>query len=103
MPMYPKKVVMITLSTMMSFRMVHGLAPIALRMPNSWVRSFTVMSMMFETPTMPESNVNSPTTHSAVRMISMPLFICMADVKRFHIQMAPSSSGAASWLAFSRC
>ena len=67
---------MITLSMMISFRMLQGLAPIALRMPNSWVRSFTVMSMMFDTPTMPESSVKSPTIHRAVRMMAIPCSIC---------------------------
>ena len=57
--------------------MFHGLAPMALRMPNSRVRSFTVMSMMFDTPTTPLSSVNSPTIHKAVRMMPMPVSICM--------------------------
>ena len=76
MPMYPKNVVMMTLSMMMSFRMLHGFAPIALRMPNSRVRSLTVMSMMFDTPTMPLSNVKRPTIHNAVRMMPIPVSIC---------------------------
>ena len=66
-----------TLSVMMSFRMSCGLAPMAFRIPNSRVRSFTVMSMMFDTPTIPLSRVNSPTTHRAVRRMSMPCAICM--------------------------
>ena len=78
MPMYPKKVVMMMLSMMMSRRIDHGVAPIALRIPNSWVRSFTVMSMMLETPTMPLSRVKMPTIHNAVRNIPIPVFICMA-------------------------
>ena len=94
--MKPNSVVMMMLSMMMSRRMLEGLAPMALRMPNSRVRSFTEMSMMLLTPTMPESNVNRPTIHKAVRMMLMPVFICMFCVKRFHIHTALSSSGAAS-------
>ena len=37
-----------------------GLAPSALRMPNSKVRSCTVTSMMLLTPTMPASSVPRP-------------------------------------------
>ena len=96
MPMYPKKVVMQMLSTMIRRRIDQGLAPMALRMPNSCVRSLTVMSMMLETPTMPEMSVRMPIIHSAVRIIVVPVFICRFCVKRFHIHIEFSSSGAAS-------
>ena len=66
---------MTTLSTMMSHRMEAGLAPSALRMPNSWVRSRTVMSMMFDTPTMPLSNVKMPMTQMAVRRMPMAFMV----------------------------
>ena len=99
-PMYPKNVVIITLSTIISFSVDHGVAPMAFLIPNSRVRSFTVISIMFDTPTMPLSSVNSPIIHSAVWMMVMPVSICMLCVKRFHIHIAPSSSGAAWWLAF---
>ena len=85
-----------TLSVMMSFNIDHGVAPMALRMPNSRVRSFTVMSMMLLTPTMPLSKVKMPTIHRAVRMMAVPVLICKLSVKRFHIQTDSSSSGAAS-------
>ena len=101
MPIYPKNVVITTLSTMMSLRTDRGEAPMALRMPNSRVRSFTVMSIMLLTPTMPESSVNRPITYSAMCIMRMPLFICKVCVKRFHIHTALSSSGAARWLRFS--
>ena len=93
---------MSTLSMMIRRRMALGVAPMALRMPNSRVRSFTVMSMMFDTPTMPESNVKMPIIHSAVRMMPMPVFICRFCVKRFHIHTDSSSSGAARWFLFRR-
>ena len=93
---------MMTLSVIISFSIDHGLAPIALRMPNSWVRSFTVMSMMFDTPTIPLSRVNNPTIHKKVRMMPMPVLICMFCEKRFHNQMARSSSGAAWWFLLMR-
>ena len=74
------KVVMIMLSLMMSQRIDEGRAPMALRMPNSRVRSFTVMSMILLTPTTPDSKVNKPIIHRAVCIISMPVFICNACV-----------------------
>ncbi len=86
------------LSVMMRRRMLNGVAPMALRMPNSRVRSRTEMSMMLLTPTMPLSSVRMPTTHSAVRMMRMPSSICNDCVKRLKIHIASLSSGAASWL-----
>ena len=47
-----------------------GLAPRAFRMPNSCVRSRTVISMMLLTPTMPLSRVKIPITQMAVCRIS---------------------------------
>ena len=73
----------------------------ALRMPNSRVRSLTVMSMMLLTPTTPLSSVSKPTTHSAVRSMPMPRAIWMLSMKRFHSHTALSSSGAALWFRFS--
>ena len=49
----------------------HGVAPSALRMPISFVRSFTAIIMMFETPTTPASNVPMPITHTKMRMPPM--------------------------------
>ena len=102
MPMYPKILVMMMLSVMMSFSIDQGLAPMALRTPNSLVRSFTVMSMMLLTPTMPLSKVNKPTIHRAIWMMAMPWFICMLSIYRFQSQMVRSSSGAARWLLLMR-
>ena len=95
-----QKVVMTMLSMMMRRRIDHGFAPIALRMPNSCVRSRTVMSMMFDTPTMPDMSVSMPITHNAVRSRPVAVFMLSACVKRFHIQMAFSSSGAARCCRF---
>ena len=72
--------VMVTLSAMMSFRISAGEAPMAFRMPNSWVRSFTAMSMMLETPTMPLTSVRRPRIHRKVRMIRWASFISMLSV-----------------------
>ena len=91
---------MMILSIIMSFKILHGLAPIALRTPNSRVRSRTEINMILLTPTIPLSRVKMPTIHKDVRIIDTPWFICIFDVKRFHIQTASSSSGAASWLRF---
>ena len=86
---------MTTLSTMMSRSIDQGEAPMALRMPNSRVRSRTVISMMFDTPTIPDSSVNSPTIHSAVLISQVAVLSCKSWVNRFHIQMVRSSSVAA--------
>ena len=86
---------MLTLSAMISLVMLQGLAPMALRIPNSWVRSLTVISMMLLTPTTPLSSVNSPTIHKAVVRMLRPFCICMFWRARFHIHSALSSSGAA--------
>ena len=80
MPIYPNKAVVMTLSVMMSFRMCHGLAPIAFLTPNSRVRYFTVISMMFDTPTMPLRSVNRPIIHNAERMMAMPVVIWILSI-----------------------
>ena len=41
-----------------------GVAPSALRMPISFVRSFTAIIMMFETPTTPARSVPTPITQT---------------------------------------
>ncbi len=86
---------MVTLSAMINFIMAPGVAPIDFRIPNSCVRSLTVISMMFDTPTIPPKSVSMPNIQSALRMMLDPLFICWFCVKRFQIHKAPSSSGAA--------
>lgn len=62
---------MMILSVMMSFNIDQGLAPMALRTPNSRVRSFTVMSIMLLTPTMPLSRVKSPIIQRADWMMAI--------------------------------
>ena len=93
-PIYPKAAVMTTLSAMMSLRMAPGLAPMALRIPNSWVRSFTVMSMMLDTPTMPLIRVRRPRIHRAVRIIRVALFICIFCVYPLSTHRPRLSSGS---------
>ena len=65
-PMYPKTVVTTTLSIITPFRIDTGRAPSALRIPNSWVRSFTVMSIILLMPTTPLIKVRSPMTQRAM-------------------------------------
>ena len=67
--------------------MEKGFAPSALRMPNSRVRSLTVISMIFDTPTMPLSRVKIPITQMAVRSKPATFCVCMYCVKRFHIHI----------------
>ena len=74
-PTYPKKAVMVMLSANISLVMFQGLAPMALRTPNSRVRSLTVISIMLLTPTIPLSRVRSPIIHNAVLIMSVPLAI----------------------------
>ena len=75
-PIYPKKVVIVTLSAMISHKIDIGLAPNALRIPNSRVRSFTVISMILLTPTMPLSKVNMPITQMAIVRMRIPFSCC---------------------------
>ena len=96
-PIYPKKVVIVTLSAMISHKIDIGLAPNALRIPNSRVRSFTVISMILLTPTMPLSKVNMPITQMAIVRMRIPFSCCRNWVKRFHIQIAPLSSAVNRW------
>ena len=102
MPTYPKKVVMVTLSEIISQRIDTGFAPNALRMPNSCVRSRTVISMMLLTPTMPLNSVKMPITQMAMCRICVAVCCWRYCVKRFQIQMAPSSVGSNSERSQSR-
>jgi hypothetical protein len=71
----------ISVSTIDSFITIatidDGVAPSALRTPISLVRSLTVISMMFDTPTTPASRVAPPTTQLTTTstrnsMLSLP-------------------------------
>ena len=44
----------------------HGVAPSALRIPISFVRSLTAIIMMFETPTTPARSVPMPITQTNI-------------------------------------
>ena len=65
---------MTTLSAKTLRKMLQGRAPSALRMPNSRVRSLTVMSIMFEMLTTPLNKVRMPTTHKPVRKMRVAVF-----------------------------
>ena len=57
-----------TIDSFITIEMIeNGVAPSALRTPISFVRSLTVISMMFETPTTPAISVAPPTTHDSAR------------------------------------
>ena len=73
--LYTRKVVIVTLSAIISHKIDIGLAPNALRIPNSRVRSFTVISMILLTPTMPLSKVNMPITQMAIVRMRIPFFL----------------------------
>ena len=77
--------------------MERGLAPRALRMPNSWVRSLTVMSMMLLTPTMPLSSVKMPMTQMEVVITPMAFCDWIYCLMRLPIHTAPVSSGSKRW------
>ena len=75
-------------------RMSKGVAPMALRMPISMVRSFTTTIMMLLTPMAPASRVPIPTNHikkfTPLKRLSMILKIG----SMLSIKSAWSSSGA---------
>ena len=74
-----------------------GLAPNALRMPNSRVRSRTVISMMLLTPTIPAINVPIP----IIQINKVIPFIILFHIKNsfamFHIPIAFLSVGSNWW------
>ena len=82
---------------MMSRRMEAGPAPMALRMPNSRVRSRTVTSMMLLTPTMPAMSVLMPTIQ--INIIRPPRI--RSNMRKsspvFHMPRAPVSEGSKWW------
>ena len=59
-PSIPATAVSTMLSQMICERIIFGVAPMALRIPISVVRSRTVTIMMFETPMIPASRVPIP-------------------------------------------
>ena len=67
-PMYPAMVVIMIDSSKIKPITDDGLAPIAFRIPISLVRSFTTISMMLLTPTIPAIKVPIP-------MIQINIFI----------------------------
>ena len=84
------------LSSTTMLMMFQGVAPIALRMPNSWVRSFTVMSIMLLTPTMPLSKVSRPRIQKEVWRMFFALVMSAFSLAEFQIQSAERSSEANS-------
>ena len=67
-PIYPDTVVINTDSVRIRLMMDQGVAPRALRMPISLVRSFTAISMILLMPTMPAKIVPMPITQMKIRM-----------------------------------
>jgi len=75
-PIHPASAVMKTASRMTWPTTLAGVAPKALRMPISRVRSFTTMSMMLLTPTMPAMSEPMPTNQrKAVIPLKMLLMV----------------------------
>ena len=62
---------MATLSSTTCISTDRGFAPMARRMPISWVRSRTLTNMMLLTPTMPLSSVKMPMIHIDMLSIEM--------------------------------
>ena len=92
--MYPKAAVIITDSVRISRMIDRGLAPSALRMPNSAVRSVTVTSMMLLTPTMPASSVPRPMIQTKRLMPPKTIIMSLYRSIVLLIQMALSSVGS---------
>ena len=63
-PANPAIAVSTTLSLIICFNIVNGVAPKARRMPISCVRSRTVTSIILLTPITPDNNVPNPTIHT---------------------------------------
>ena len=84
---------MATLSSSTIRKMVNGRAPSALQIPNSLVRSFTVISIMLLTPI---SSVQIPMIQSAVFRIRTALSICIFWVILFQKKIPLGSSGLKS-------
>ena len=63
-PVNPAIAVSTTLSLIICFNIVNGVAPNARRIPISCVRSRTVTSIMLLTPITPDNNVPNPTIHT---------------------------------------
>ena len=79
-----------------------GLAPRALRMPNSAVRSETVTSMMLLTPTTPASSVPRPMIQTKRLMPPKTIIMSLTRSMVLLIQMALSSVGSKSCSAARR-
>ena len=94
MPMYPNNVVIVMLSVIINPKIEIGLAPKALRMPNSRVRSFTVISMILLTPTIPLNKVKMPITQMEVRNRLLAVCCVRYWVKRFQTWIALRSSAS---------
>ena len=71
-----------------------GVAPIALRIPISLVRSFTTISMMLLTPTMPANKVPIPTIQRNAEMPSNKPRTCWNSASRLNPPMPRGSLGA---------
>ena len=93
-PMYPNDMVIINDSSITDFNIEYGDAPSAFLIPNSLVRSFTVISIMFPTPTMPAISVPMPIIHIKNDMPANMASDCMASATLSRIQTASLSSGS---------
>jgi hypothetical protein len=78
-----------------------GVAPMALRMPISRVRSATVIIMMLLTPMAPANMVRTPTTQVRPEMPRKRLLIFLNSFCRLKLPKACLSSGWMRWRAFS--
>ena len=81
-------------STMTSFNIEAGFAPIAFRMPNSRVRSRTVINMMLLTPTIPAIKVPIPTIQMKSKIPSVIVLNIRISLPVIHIPMAFLSVGS---------
>ncbi len=92
-PAVPATSVSSTLSLNTCTVMSAGFAPMALRTPNSWVRSFTMIHMILPTPITPAISEPMPTKAASMAMpMKRPLII--SNISDMSInQKARSSSG----------
>ena len=74
--------------------MLAGLAPTAMRMPISRVRSVTLTSMMFMMPMPPTRSDTAATLASSVVIVSVPCACAPAISERLRIEKSSSAPGA---------
>ena len=102
-PLSPATRVSTMLSLMICVSISVGVAPMALRMPISVVRSFTVTTMMLLTPMAPDISVPSPMSHTSTLTPMKRLSMSPNIASAFTLITACVSVGLMACACFSIC